>query len=338
MHSLLKLRKGDRIDILNKQGSLHDGSDGNIFQYTKFTGKLLLPEDTKTKNISAVYFNAQKNVSYCNSEKSVPFEIVNLNLGDAFNWKQQEFIIPITGIYEFTVKGFKTGAEEEMELSLRLNEDEVANAWADCLDIHEFFTPFSIYSILKVEKGDRIDLFLDKGCLYDDSNHYTTFTGKLLMENGSISNTTGFKPSPNTDAVFFNVQRNLAYSTSNDVISFDVGALNFGGAFNLTDNFFTAPKSGVYEFNVAGIRNYQNGNYRNFYVALRLNRWSVAYVWVDYIVHHKLHTPFSLHSILKMKKGDLIDLFLVGEESEVYDGNKRLTHFTGKLLFPTDMV
>jgi len=96
--------------------------------------------------------------------------------------KQQEFISPVSGVYEFIVKGFKTRKKEEMEISLRHNGNRVANAWADYVSDHEVQSSFSIYSILKMEKGDKIDLFLVRGCLYDDSNHYTGFIGKLLVE------------------------------------------------------------------------------------------------------------------------------------------------------------
>ena len=100
----------------------------------------------------------------------------------------------------------------------------------------------------------------------------------------------------------------------------------------MIENLFTAPRSGIYEFNVAGVKG-TIGN-MNLFIALRLNRHPVVHVWVDYASGHRLSTPFSLHSILKMKKGDTVDLFNTGGEgSELYDDAKRLTQFTGKLLY-----
>ena len=204
-----------------------------------------------------------------------------------------------------------------LNLSLRLNGVPVANTMADFVnghgDInHNFHSSFSIHSILKVEKGDRIDLFLVKGCLYDDNNHLTQFTGKILMGNTiSSSNTT------NGIAVYFNVQKNASFSTANAVIPFEVAVLNIGGAFSSNEHFFRAPKSGIYEFNAAGIKDEPQSN---LHIALRLNGKPVTYVWAEYVPKHWMFTPFSLHYIMKVKVGDRIDLFNVGEGSMLFEG------------------
>jgi len=340
MHSLLKVKKGDRVDLYVKQGGLlRDSVDGNnVAQHTQFTGKLLLEDVTDKRMTTEVYFNIQKNAIYCKPQSSIPFEIVNINLGEAFNWKDLKFISPIAGIYEFTVKGFKTGGNDgnnnyELNLSLRLNGMPIANTWADYVSDHgrdlrhNFHSPFSISSMLKLENGDRIDLFLVKGCLYDDRNNLTQFTGKLLVENTNIN-----KKEP---AVYFNVQKNSSFATANAVIPFEVAVLNIGEAFSTTEHFFRAPKSGIYEFNAAGIKDAQQSNLR---IALRLNGKPVTYVRADHVPEHWMLTPFFLHYIMKVKEGDRIDLFNVGERSMLFDDQRKSTHFTGKLLFATDSI
>ena len=116
---------------------------------------------------ASVYFNVQKNVSFFNPESLIPFDILNINVGGAFDLKGQKFTSPIAEIFEFIVKGFKIGNNEEMSLSMRLNGTPVANTSADYLGNHldthynhSFNMSFSIYSILILEKGDQIDLFL----------------------------------------------------------------------------------------------------------------------------------------------------------------------------------
>jgi len=121
LHSILKLNKGDRIDVNNNQGVLHLSENSNVVQPTQFTGKLLVEGiDWSTNNNnnrnqrSPIFFNVQKNVGFCVPESPVPFEIMNINVGGAFNVKHQDFISPVSGIYEFIVKGFKTGMQDEM--------------------------------------------------------------------------------------------------------------------------------------------------------------------------------------------------------------------------------
>lgn len=71
-------------------------------------------------------------------------------------------------------------------------------------------------------------------------------------------------------------------------------------------------------------------------LALRLNKKPVAYAVAYFVSRHNFDTPFSLHSIIKLKEGDRVDLFNVGQGSEVHDSLKRTTHFTGKLLLADD--
>ena len=348
MQALLKLNKGDRIDIFNKQGNLGGCQDGNAVQLTQFTGKFLLQvasidsrnDDTNKlfigknrKRRYPVYFNVQKNVGYCKPKSSIPFEIVNINVGGAFDSEHQEFVSPLDGIYEFTVKGLKTGKQQVTEVSFRLNGTPVAFTYADIASSHDYHAPFSMNSILKLEKGDRIDLLLKKGCLYDDNNRYTQFTGKLLVEFKSTSTASS---SPDDDSVsYFYVQKNAPFSTANAVIPFEVVILNIGGAFNVSEHYFTVPRSGIYEFNAAGFKG-ANVN-RILCIALRLNGKPVTSIWVDWLGNHESFTPpFSLHFILKVRKGDRIDLFNVGEGSTLHDDLRKITHFSGKLLFADD--
>jgi len=348
-HALLKLNKGDRIDIYNKKGNLGGCQEDKAVQPTQFTGKFLLEDayinsridDSNTLNIGKnsklrfpVYFNVQKNASYCNPRSSVRFEIVNINVGRAFDMEHQEFVSPLAGIYEFTVKGLKTGKQEVTEVSLRLNGIPVAFTYADFASPHDYHAPFSMNSILKLEKGDRIDFLLKKGCLYDDTNRYTQFTGKLLVEYESISTNPSLS---SDDAAYFYVQKNAPFSTANAVIPFEVVVLNIGGVFDESNHFFTAPRSGIYEFNAAGFKG-ANIN-KILCIALRLNSKSVTHVWADWLGYHTLFTPhFSLHYILKVKKGDRIDLFNVGEGSTLHDDFRKITHFSGKLLFADDNI
>ncbi len=81
MHSLLKVKKGDRVDLYVKQGGLQrDSVDGNnVAQHTQFTGKLLLEDVTDKRMTTEVYFNIQKNAIYCKPQSSIPFEIGSLS-------------------------------------------------------------------------------------------------------------------------------------------------------------------------------------------------------------------------------------------------------------------
>jgi len=340
MHSLLKLKKGDRIDLFIKEGTLHENDD---YHKIHFTGKLLFEGETntsqqKTTTRSPVYFVLQKSDDFSNSKSVIPFEVESLNIGESIDTKKQVFTTPAAGIYEFIVKGYKTVAGDILNISLRVNGKAVATSWADYVGIHDFHTSFSIYCILQIKNEDRIDLFLEDGPLHGDINHYTTFTGKLLFkmdQPGTLSekNSTDIKSHPSV--VYFNVQKNSSFSTVGAVIPFEKEALNIGGAFDMKDNTFVAPRGGIYEFNFAGIK---TGSSYHLVIALRLNGKPMAYAWADYASRHNFYTPSSVHSILKMKKGDRVDLFM--EEGALGTQNESDNHsiqLTGKLLFAEDV-
>ena len=105
----------------------------------------------------------------------VQFEEVVLNLGESFNFN-----------------GYKRGSFKEpfLKISLRLNGKEVVKSLsAEFVDIHRpwpnvvnnFRGPISMHSLLKLQKGDRIDVFTSQGTLhYHDPNYAIYFSGKLL--------------------------------------------------------------------------------------------------------------------------------------------------------------
>ena len=201
---------------------------------------------------------------------------------------------------------------------------------ASCLgariSFHDHRTQFSIYSILKLKQGDVIDLHLIHGQIYDDDNQYTTFTGKLLLmdyrpPDSNFNNSTLIFDSL---AVFFYLKIKSFHNQRYEVVRFEKMVLNVGEAFNMSESTFIAPRTGIYEFSFAGIKTAQEF----LSISLRLNGNGVTYVSADAPVSHEFHAPLYFHSILKIKKGDRVDIFL-----EKGDLMGPYNHFTGKLLF-----
>ena len=142
-------------------------------------------------NSLAVFFNVQKTTPFSKPNEVVPFEKQILNVGEAFDMNESAFIAPKEGIYEFSFAGIKTIRYTELlSISLRLNGIPVTYASADTAKLHPFRTPIFLHSIFKMKKGDRADLFLETGGIYDEIDQYSHFTGKLLcaIENDEKQN------------------------------------------------------------------------------------------------------------------------------------------------------
>ena len=133
---------------------------------------------------SSIHFYVQKNISFDQHNKVIPFEVELLNEGQAMNLKTGTFQAPLNGIYYFSFRGFN-GASTSLfsgnnQVFLRLNGKIVATGVTSSFG---GFT-FSLECTLKLKKGDRVDVKKGKaGTLMDNSNEYLThFSGHLLEE------------------------------------------------------------------------------------------------------------------------------------------------------------
>ena len=152
-----------------------------------------------------------------------------------------------------------------------------------------------------------------------------------IYQNGQIIT----DPFAKQEGVHFYVQKGCKNNHIKDgaSIPFDLVKLNLGNAFNPSNGVFTAPRPDVYQFIFTGKKAHTNNIFNTndmVTVFLRVNGVNVAggaSPW-GFPSH-----PITLHSTLKLKRGDRIDLFkTVGTlDCDAIDG-KPSSHFTGSLL------
>ena len=105
----------------------------------------------------------------------------------------------------------------------------------------------------------------------------------------------------------------------------------------MKESVFIAPKSGIYEFNFDG---HKTGDPESLNISLRLNGKDAVNAWSDFMGHHPgygdhdYRNLISMHSILKLKEGDRIDLF--NRQGSLHNGTLgyavQPTQFTGRLF------
>ena len=128
-----------------------------------------------------------------------------------------------------------------------------------------------------------------------------------------------------TSPVHFYVQRNSHFSRSNAVLTFEVERLNLGGAMNINTGVFTAPCSGTYHFSFAFMK---NGQVKPIRIYIRKNGVAIGAAFTH---AYEAFLQSSLSVTLKLKLGDTVDLFQIGEAS-IYDDETHFNHFTGWLI------
>ena len=137
--------------------------------------------DIKT---SAVYFHVRRKTIFSEVQKTIPFEIENLNIGNAMDIKSGIFKTPKAGVYYFTYSGVKDSNAGDTLLFLRVNG--VGTAMAHATGIHGSVT-MSLHATAQLKVGDEISLALTAGNVMDgDGYQVSNFVGFLLEENLSI--------------------------------------------------------------------------------------------------------------------------------------------------------
>lgn len=137
---------------------------------------------------SPVYFYTQRSTSYARTDSNIPFEVERLNIGGAMNVTSGTFIAPKPGTYHFSLSGINDAAKSgAFYASLQLNGVNVGRCTACPNQVGVSWFTYALGSNLKLNKGDRITLFLILGELYDDHNLYTHFTGWMLEEDLSLT-------------------------------------------------------------------------------------------------------------------------------------------------------
>ncbi len=127
-----------------------------------------------------VYFYAQKSTSYSTVGTGVPFDLIELNVGNAFS-SSGEFVAPRPGIYYFAFSGISDNAVVA-RVVLQLKTATVD--WTGVGEAYgsSTYQTLTLFSTLQLSQGDQIRIYLKEGIVFDDARSYTHFVGWLIDE------------------------------------------------------------------------------------------------------------------------------------------------------------
>lgn len=131
---------------------------------------------------SAIHFYVQKSQPFQVPNVPIPFEIEVLNVGKAMNLKSGVFTTPRPGIYVFAFNGIKGRIAGATGVYLLLNgKESIAHGYGTPSLSSGSFT-IALHCTVELRKGDRVNLVIESGALYDDELNYSSFTGSLVEE------------------------------------------------------------------------------------------------------------------------------------------------------------
>lgn len=143
---------------------------------------------------------------------------------------------------------------------------------------------------------------------------------------GYVDVKTNSEPVKKEQGIHFYAHKSCKSSNNNGIIHFDLVKINLGGGFNSSKGVFTALRSGLYNFMFNAHK--EESNWEALRVYLRVNDHGKGEALTPIGVFP--HT-IVLHSMLKLKKGDRVDLYKIGGQMtcNAKDPN---SHFSGSLL------
>ena len=141
------------------------------------------------------YFYVQRNTPFSTQNVAIPFEIVRLNIGGAFDLSAGIFTAPRTGIYFFSFIGFPdfpASSFVRMTVGLFLNGNQIGVGESEETNSSKGQNEqLSLQSTLNLKAGDKIwlEIIYTSGAeiFLFDAGGYNHFSGWLLEEEFSMS-------------------------------------------------------------------------------------------------------------------------------------------------------
>ncbi len=148
-------------------GYLQQIRSNNIEMKAKISSQSLFSSTYKNE-IPAFY--AFRTTPYNKKSSVIPFEESPFNNGCFFNVTSGVFTAPVRGIYHFYFQAVKSWGVHHLTVSLLHNKEEVTaqhvssgNNAGDA----DIWLPMNIQSILLMEPGDTMSLYLKSGAVFD---------------------------------------------------------------------------------------------------------------------------------------------------------------------------
>ena len=255
---------------------------------------------------------ASVDASYA-APRVLPFNIVHVNQGFSWNCSANEFVVTVDGIYFMSLNSFSYMSASH-RIEIQINQNPLAMITVD--NAQQFGDTFSNSFLVPLSTNDVVRAYLRSGIITSSSCYNVSFIGFLYEPIHAMK-------------VAWSVHRTTSAVGPLEPVSFDYVMVNVGYGWNVANNSFTAPVSGVYYLHI------------NDGKVIR-KKVNFQVIWNDkpYI---NLFTEYTHHDgtetrgraiMTNLTQGDRLHLKL-WSGTEVYSDIYKQTSFSGFLLYPS---
>jgi len=150
-----------------------------LFKFYAVSQDFIGNVDVKTKS---VHFYVTRNSTFSGIGATIPFELERLNVGGGMDMASGIFTAPVDGVYHFDFSAVKEVSVKHLEIFLNVNGVNYAFAHTGQTATGSLET-VSLNASLRLKSKDTVKLHNNNGgILYDNSYHYTHFSGWLVDE------------------------------------------------------------------------------------------------------------------------------------------------------------
>ena len=167
MQQVLVLNAGDQVSLYLVAGLIFD----NETPHCHFTGIQLSKIAAPQKSLA--YFYALKNQPFTTINATVPFDILQTNIGGGMDMQSGYFTAPSAGVYMFSAIGL---GSQSSAFGLKLNGVYISYSFCNSATGTN-----GLQGVLQLNFGDQVSLCLVVGSIFDNATPHFHFTGIQLQ-------------------------------------------------------------------------------------------------------------------------------------------------------------
>ena len=246
---------------------------------------------------------------------NIPFDNIYYQSSVLWNTPANVFIAPKGGLYYFSVSvGTTMGL---VVVSLRVNKNSAVQLYSFCDDSTCGTETISQSSLLRINRGDEVSVYLETGTVFSDLRYQTSFFSFLY------------------DTVFTKVAWSLQLTRvdtdKKEPLFFDVVLVNEGDGWNSVSQTYEVPIDGYYFVHFSALGCYST----TLNLQLLLNRKVMANIYQEATnadCVKRINTK-GRDIILHLNKSDVLQMRLLNDGCVLTDERRKVFSFVGFRLF-----